>query len=140
MAHLTRHREGAAFSGPGADSAGQARGVLRRAMTAVLAACSPPIPQVARQRTDMPTTAGFRMIPADTPDREASPAVLPAREFSRQQRDGATVFTHADPLGCNCLYAGDQTAYNRYRQAMRTKNRQAAEERSANIARMDWGA
>ncbi|MBS0639825.1 MAG: hypothetical protein U1E70_04665 [Acetobacteraceae bacterium] len=114
--------------------------LLLTAVAAVLAACTPPTPQVVQQRGDMLTAAGFKVIPADTPDREASLSMLPPQKFTRQQRDGATVFTYADPLVCNCLYVGDQAAYDSYRAAMRAKNRQAAEESQSKIVKMDWGA
>ncbi len=68
-----------------------------------------------RNKTDLLAAAGFDARPADTPERQAALAKLPPNKFVTKVRDGRFEYIYADPIVCNCLYVGDQTAYNNYR-------------------------
>jgi hypothetical protein len=77
----------------------------------ILSGCSS---LVARQEAQL-DAAGFKAIPADTPERQALLTGLPARQFV-QGRDGDFItYTYADPLVCGCLYVGPESAYAAYR-------------------------
>src|SRR5262249_22026606 len=56
--------------------------------------------------------------------------------------DGKLLYVYADPKGCQCLYVGDEAAYQRYRQlALQQKIAQeqmVAAQMNADAA-MDWG-
>ncbi|MFL5286626.1 MAG: hypothetical protein ACJ8AW_38045 [Rhodopila sp.] len=110
------------------------------ACASLLPACTPPTPAQVTQREDALTASGFKVIPANTPDRQASMALLPPNKFVRQERDGVPMMVYSDPTVCNCVYIGDLAAYQAYKAAMRQQNRIAAEEASAKVAKMDWGA
>lgn len=59
-------------------------------------------------------TAGFRAIPADTPEKKAHLETMPKLLFSSVMRDGQRRYLLADPYSCHCLYVGDEAAYDRY--------------------------
>ncbi len=87
--------------------------------------------------------AGFVVRPANTPDRIAMLARLPANKFVQHVNGDAVTYVYADPKACNCLYVGTQEAYGQYRKAMQAKDivdqqRWAAE--SYADARWNWGA
>jgi hypothetical protein len=107
-------------------------------LSAMLAGCA--TPTQVKQREDLLGAAGFTVVPADSTERQASLATLPAHRFVHQVRNNVPVIVYSDPTICDCLYVGDQAALDRYRQAMKARNVEVAEERSANVAKMDWGA
>ena len=72
---------------------------------------------VVRGREDLLAEAGFTVQPANTPARQAALRSLPPHRFVRQTQGNRVAYVYADPLVCDCLYIGDQVAYNRYRQA-----------------------
>src|SRR4249920_3406725 len=69
-----------------------------------------------QNKEDMLAAAGFTLVPANTPQRQAALASLPPHKFVRQERNNKVVYTYADPTICDCLYVGDQGAYGRYRE------------------------
>ncbi len=108
------------------------------ALGAALTGCA--TPAVVTQKEDILAASGFTAVPANTPERQAQLAALPHHRFVHQVRDGNPVVIYADPSICDCLYMGTPAAFDKYRAAMKARNMEVAEERSANIAKMDWGA
>ncbi|HTB48253.1 MAG TPA: hypothetical protein VK741_31845 [Acetobacteraceae bacterium] len=104
------------------------------ALCAALSACS----QV-QNKEDMLAAAGFTLVPANTPQRQASLSSLPPHKFVHQVRNNAVIFTYADPTICDCLYIGNQAAYDRYRQNVFQQNIANEQETTAQIYQMDWG-
>lgn len=51
-------------------------------------------------------SAGFRLIPSDTPERIESMRSLPPLAFSRVAREGRDYFVYADPRSCRCIWVG----------------------------------
>lgn len=103
-----------------------------------LAGCS-----TVANKEDSLAAAGFIQRPANTAERQAMLARLPAHEFVRRVRGDKVNYVFADPTNCNCLYVGDQRAYGRYqrhrqRQAIASQNALAAAE--YNDAAWNWGA
>jgi hypothetical protein len=85
------------------------------------------------------SAAGFKMIPANTPDRETHLSSLPADKITPVVRDGTTYYTFPDPKR-NVLYVGQEAEYQKYRNLCLQK--QIAEEQ-LNAAEMNdqaWGA
>jgi hypothetical protein len=78
--------------------------------------------------------SGFKVVPANTPERQAALRQLPPQKIVRQVRNDKVVFVYADPTNCNCLYAGNATAYGAYR--ARTADTETADERAMN--NWDW--
>jgi hypothetical protein len=66
------------------------------------------------QHEDNLSAAGFVVQLANTADRQAMLHRLPANQFVRRERDGATLYVYADPTACSCLYVGNQQAFDRY--------------------------
>jgi hypothetical protein len=70
----------------------------------------------------MLAAAGFRPVPANTPQRQATRARLPPHKFAHLTRNNTVVYFYADPTICVCLYFGSQAAYDRYRANVFQKN------------------
>ena len=107
----------------------------------VAAACQTPQQKISG-REDMLAAAGFKFIPANTPQRIAAFQQLPPHKFSRQTRDGRVFYVYPDPTVCMCLYVGDQQAYGTYRKNMFEKKLADENAMTANEMAMDswdWG-
>jgi hypothetical protein len=98
------------------------------ALAIALAGCTAIQKQQAAQAQQLLAAAGFELQMADTPERQATlQSVVPQRKvFSVAAADGPR-FVYADAEFCQCAYAGDQQAYERY-QRMVTRQRLAAEQ------------
>jgi hypothetical protein len=91
--------------------------------------CADKSQQTASQNADKGaalTASGFKAVPANTPERQTALRQLPPQKFVRQVRNDKVVFVYADPVNCNCLYAGNITAYSAYR--ARTSDKVADEQ------------
>jgi hypothetical protein len=82
-------------------------------------------------------TAGFRLIPADTPDRIESMRSLPALALLRAERDGVPAYVYADPVSCRCLWIGDPASYEHLRRLAREAERDELEAWAQDAA-LDW--
>ncbi len=89
--------------------------------------------QVITDKEDMLAAAGFKLQPANTPQRQAALRAMPVHKLSMQNRNGKIVWVYADPTICNCVYLGDEQAYDAYRRMVYQKN--LADERMA-VAQM----
>ncbi|MCI0546267.1 MAG: hypothetical protein L0027_03180 [Candidatus Rokubacteria bacterium] len=58
--------------------------------------------------------AGFRKLPADTPEKTGHLDTLPARTFVRRSQGGKSYYVYTDPSYCKCLYVGTPEQYARY--------------------------
>ena len=102
----------------------------------VAAACA----QGVQNKEDMLAAAGFTLVPANTPQRQASLASLPPHKFVHRVRNGQVVFTYADPTICDCLYVGHQAAYDRYRANVFAQNLANEQQTTAVMDQdLDWG-
>ena len=109
--------------------------------SAAIAGCQTTSNQIA-SKEDVMTAAGFKFLPANTPERQMQFRQLPPHKFSRQIRDGRVFYVYPDPTVCVCLYIGDQNAYATYRKNMFDK--QLADEQQMTAQEMDmysfdWG-
>jgi hypothetical protein len=95
--------------------------------------------QQVQNKEDMLSAAGFTLVPANTPQRQASLSRLPPHKFAHQVRNNRVIFVYADPTICDCLYVGDQAAYDRYRANVFAKNIANEQEMTAQMNQMDWG-
>ncbi|MBL7203815.1 MAG: hypothetical protein ISS63_05710 [Desulfobacteraceae bacterium] len=59
--------------------------------------------------------AGFTKMPADTPQKLAHLKSLPQRKLIHHERDGNKHVLYADATYCICLYVGDETNLQHYR-------------------------
>jgi len=92
-----------------------------------------------QKKEDMLAAAGFTLVPVNTPQRQTSLAALPPHKFVRQVRNNAVIYTYADPTICDCLYVGNQAAYDRYRSEVFAKNLANEQQMTAQINEMNWG-
>jgi hypothetical protein len=83
--------------------------------------------------------AGFRLVPADTPDRIDSMRTLPALTLLRAGRGDLAedAYVYADPVSCRCLWIGDQAAYEHLRRLARESERDEIEAWTQEAA-LDW--
>jgi len=112
------------------------------AMT-MLAGCAAMQRQEAQSKESLLAAAGFQVRVASTPAQQANlQALTPRRILPHSLKDGAVVFVYADPTGCNCVYVGDQAAYQRFQQ-LALKQQLAQEQVMAaemnQAAMMNWG-
>jgi hypothetical protein len=116
---------------------------LIAALAIALAGCTAIQKRQTAQAQQLLAAAGFELQMADTPERLATlQRVVPQRKvFSVAAADGPR-FVYADAEYCQCAYAGDQQAYEKY-QRMVIKQRLAAEQDMAaqmsDAEGMGWG-
>jgi len=78
-------------------------------------------PAAAQEGKDMHLEdAGFVMRTADTPEKLASARLLPPRKFVTRMKDGKRYYIYSDPELCKCVFVGNETAMQAFRD-MRAK-------------------
>ena len=98
---------------------------------ALLGSCSMTPQQRAQQMDPMLAAAGFKLYPADDPQKAQTLKNLPPLKVRRYTgKDGKLRFWVSDPYQCQCLYVGNEGAYQRY-EAIRIQNRLAEEQQEA---------
>ncbi len=115
--------------------------IVALAASAALSACASQ-QQVVAGREDLLAAAGFRLLPANTPGRQAQLAALPPNRFVTQAHGDRVAYLYADPLVCGCLYVGGQAAYDRFRQEQFQQHLATQAEVTAQLnenAGWDWG-
>jgi hypothetical protein len=79
----------------------------------LLVACQTTPPDVAAHE-DKLAAAGFVMLLADTPERQAMLTRLPIDQFVIRQNGSSVHYVYADPIVCGCLYVGTEQAFEQY--------------------------
>src|SRR5262245_37051737 len=92
--------------------------VLLLAGGAIAGGCT----MAARTTESALTQAGFRQLPADSPEKVSHLQTLPDRTIVKRNRDGKTYYVYADPEYCKCLYMGTQQQYAQYRGIVRSED------------------
>ncbi len=112
--------------------------------TLTVAAAVPAAAMSSRRATESDlSAAGVRARPAPPPQRQAMLARLPSHKVLMRQHNGTVHYVYADPQGCNCLYVGDESAYQRYAAAMQQQHiadQQAFAAQEYNDATWNWSA
>lgn len=112
------------------------------AATVLLAGCSlfrlSPQQQAAQVEPVL-AAAGFRMLPADTPEKLAHLQKLPPLKLTPRMHKGQVRYAYADPYTCQCLYVGDEQAYQQY-QRLAIEQNIAAEQQQAAMMNQDTAA
>ena len=104
---------------------------------ALLGSCSMTPQQRAQQMDPMLAAAGFKQYPADDPQKAETIKNLPPLKVRRYTgKDGKLRFWVADPYQCQCLYVGNEGAYQRY-EAIRIQNKLAEEQQEAAAENME---
>ncbi len=98
--------------------------------------------QVAQQEKLL-STAGFNVRPADNARRMANLQKLPPYRMLMRIRNERPIYVYADPQYCQCLYYGNERAYQTYRRLaieQNIANEQYAAAQMNETAGMDWDA
>ncbi len=112
------------------------------AMVAVLGGCAAVERREAQDVEGVLAAAGFRMVPADTPERMAHLQTLTPRKIVPHEKDGQVYFVYADPTGCQCIWVGNQAAYQSYQRLALQKQLAQEQVMAAQMnedAAMNWG-
>src|ERR1700724_292237 len=89
---------------------------------------SPPPEQQAEQLEPMLSAAGFRMLPADTPERQQQLSSLVPMQVDYYLRQTGTLHHDmADPAFCKCMYVGTEENYQQYEKLKLNQQFQAKE-------------
>ena len=92
--------------------------------------------QQAAQVEPVLAAAGFRILPADTPEKLAHLQKLPPLKLTPRQHNGQIQYAYADPYSCTCLYVGDEKAFQKYQQ-LALEQKIADEQRQAAMMNED---
>ena len=95
--------------------------------------------QQAEQVEPLLSAAGFRMLPADTPEKVAHLKTLPPLKLTPRLHKGQVRYAYADPYSCTCMYVGDEQAFQQYQRLALEKNI-ADEQRQAAMMNQDAAA
>jgi hypothetical protein len=86
--------------------------------------------------------AGFQVKRADNPDRLAHLKTLAPLTLVRHERNGVPYYVFADPDGCQCVYVGNEAAYQQF-QKLAHEAQLESEQRTASLGNpggpMSWG-
>ena len=100
-----------------------------------LAGCAAIEKSEATDTEQLLAAAGFKMKLADTPEKIAHLKTLTQLKVVPHDRNGKMYYVYADAADCQCLYAGNQEAYQRYENLAVKQNIAQMNE----AASMDWG-
>ena len=103
----------------------------------VLAACETTAERIGHKENNL-AAAGFTVLPANTPERQADLKRLPPNKFVTKTTGDQVRYVYADPVECNCLYVGDQKAYGAYRQDMLAKHLADEQQMTAQMYQDNW--
>jgi hypothetical protein len=59
--------------------------------------------------------AGFKQVPADTPQRAEHIQTLRPNRLVKRTSGGKSYYVYADPDYCKCMYVGSESAYATYK-------------------------
>jgi len=104
-------------------------------LSIALAGCAAMKKSEATDTEQLLAAAGFKMKLADTPERLAHLKTLTQLKVVPHDRNGKMYYVYADAADCQCLYAGNQEAYQRYENLTVKQNIAQMNE----AASMDWG-
>ena len=101
----------------------------------------------AEQTDRLLAAAEFKMLLADTPQKEEMLNALPPLKLQYRVKDGNPLYFFADPYDCKRIYTGDQAAYDRFQrlaeQAQIAEEEQQAalmnEEAAMQFSPFGWG-
>lgn len=108
----------------------------------LLAGCSSPARPYLKADMTL-SQAGFVSHYSDTTARYAMMNLLPPGKMTyRLAPDGSKIYLYSDPIGCGCVYMGDQNSYENFKS--RNSSAPSLEEMASEIRRdttaWDWSA
>ncbi len=88
---------------------------LAGGLASALAGCGAMRGSEAADTESVLAAAGFKSLPADTPERANALQAMKPLQVQPVSRDGRTVYVYPDPYHCNCLWVGGAKAMQEYR-------------------------
>ncbi|MDX1777510.1 MAG: hypothetical protein R3339_01375 [Thermodesulfobacteriota bacterium] len=130
------------YSAKGLFSMGSKKGLIISAiLTMTLSACASIQNKQAAKTEDVLVKAGFKKVPADTPEQLAHLKTIPQRKLvSHKHKDGIR-YIYADANLCKCMYVGDRDAYQSYKHILlekEIKDHEHVEGEPLTYQQMDW--
>jgi hypothetical protein len=88
-------------------------------MATVLGGCTAMRRDRAPETTSLLRQAGFKVLQADTPERQAKLNTLtPYKVVPWKRKTGGTVYAYAEPDLCKCVYVGSAKQYATFQQLL----------------------
>jgi hypothetical protein len=88
-------------------------------------------------------SSGFKKILADTDEKLDHLKKMPQHEIFNLEKEGTLYYVWADQKSCNCIYYGDEDAYETYQQILLTLKLRKDDAASAALERAgprgNWG-
>ena len=112
------------------------------AVAILLTGCAALQRNAVQDRESLLSAAGFTVLPATTPDRQAMLTRLPANRVSQIIQGQYVTYVYPDPVLCQCLYTGGQQAfaqYSAYVQQRRIADEQITAAQLNYDGAWDWG-
>src|SRR5215471_69639 len=82
------------------------------------------------QTEDLLSQAGFKKVAADTPQKVGHMQTLPDHRLVARTYKGNKYYVYSDPDGCKCIYVGNPTQYQSYRNSQQQQTAQGGVEES----------
>lgn len=115
-------------------------GGLAFVLGTMLAGCAPFGQQPSDSTESLLSQAGFEALGAQTPEQSEQLRWLDQQILVRHRTAAGARFVYADEAGCDCLYVGDQRAYERYRKLFVARDKPMLAEANALPGSLDWAA
>lgn len=116
--------------------------VILAGIALALSACAAIQNQQAIEMERLLAASGFQMRLADTPEKLAHLKTLTQRRLVPHRHQGNLYYVYADATSCQCIYIGNEKAYQRYQNLALQKQiadeRRMAAEMNEDAA-MNWG-
>jgi len=97
--------------------------------------------QTILNKENMLSAAGFKVKFAQTPAQRADLQTLPPNRLIARSKGGAVYYLYSDPTVCECLYFGNQQAYQQYQKMLFEQNLAGEQAMAAQMnadAAMNW--
>ena len=88
--------------------------VLALALALLMGGCAAMRQEEAQKTDDLLAAAGFKVRPADTPEKLAHLKAMQPLKVSMRTKDGRVIYSYADPYSCICVYVGGPEEYAQY--------------------------
>jgi hypothetical protein len=89
--------------------------IVAAVLSLTLAGCASLQKNAVKDVEGLLARAGFRQMPADTPQKLAHLKSLPQNKIIHRTRDGNPYIVYADASYCICMYVGNETNLRNYR-------------------------
>jgi hypothetical protein len=117
--------------------------VMIMALGVFITGCASSPKEKAIEREKYLISSGFKKMLADTEEKVDHLKKMPQREIFNKEKDGTLYYVWADQKACNCLYYGDEKAYEIYQQILLTLKLRSDDAASAALERAgpggNWG-